>query len=87
MSLSTQQALMLARTSIEATRDAGGAKKEVIKHYRTAKEVLTKIDVADTTALREVIAAFQDLAAILDSSGVHSERRASKCRQRANALQ
>ena len=88
MSLSTQDALMLARTNIEAAREARGAKDRAIKHYRTAKNALAKVDVAktDTTALKEMIAALQDLAEVLHNSGVQLKGKAAKCRQRADTL-
>jgi len=88
MPLSAQDALMQARTSIEAARVARGSDHAVIKHYRTAKNALAKVDVmkTDTNALREMIAAFQDLAVVLDHSGDELKKKASKCRQRAETL-
>ncbi|KAF9946612.1 hypothetical protein BGZ72_000184, partial [Mortierella alpina] len=88
MSISAQDALMLARTNIEAARQARGTKDRAIKHYRTAKNALAKVDVVktDITALREIIAAFQDLAMVLDKSGVMLQGKAAKCRQRADTL-
>ena len=88
MPLSAEHALILARTNIEAAREARGSEREVIKHYQTAKNALAKVDVmkTDTTALREMIAAFQDLALVLDHSGEKLQEKAAKCRQRANAL-
>lgn len=88
MPLSAQDALMQARTNIEAAREARGSKHTVIKHYQTAKNALTKVDVmkTDTTDLREMIAAFQDLAVVLDNPGVQLQGKAAKCRQRADTL-
>ena len=86
MPLSAQDALIQARTNIEAARETRGTKHTVIKHYQTAKNALAKVDVAktDTTVLRDMIAAFQDLAAVLDNSGLQGK--AAKCRQRADIL-
>ncbi|KAF9180883.1 hypothetical protein BGZ51_005818 [Haplosporangium sp. Z 767] len=88
MPLLAHDALKLARTNIEAAQEARGAKNKVIKHYRIAKNVLAKVDAvkADTSSLKEVVAAFQDLAEVLDNSGVQVQEKAAKCRQRADTL-
>ncbi|KAG0246218.1 hypothetical protein BG011_002508, partial [Mortierella polycephala] len=88
MSHSTQDALMLARTNIEAARKARGEKDKVINHYRTAKNALAKVNVAkaDISSLREMVAAYQDLAVVLDNSGVQVQGKAAKCRRRADTL-
>jgi len=88
MPLTAQDALIQARTSIEAAREARGSNHAVIKHYQTAKNALAKVDVmkTDTPDLREMIAAFQDLAVVLDHSGEELKGKAAKCRQRADAL-
>ena len=85
---SAQDALTLARTNIEDARKARGEKDKVIKHYRTAKNTLAKVDAAeaDINSLKEMVAAFQDLAVALDNSGVQVQGKASKCRRRANTL-
>ena len=85
----TQAILDLARTHIDAARDARGVKGPVIKHYRTAKRVLATIDAAkaDAPTLSEIIAAFQELAVVLDNSGVQLQKEAEKCRKRAESLQ
>jgi len=88
MPLSAEHALILARTNIEAAREARGSEREVIKHYQTAKNALAKVDVTKTeiTALREIIAAFEELAVVLDHSGEQPRVKAAKCRQRADML-
>ncbi|KAF9176915.1 hypothetical protein BGZ50_009441 [Haplosporangium sp. Z 11] len=88
MSLSAQDALKLARTEIKAAQEARGAKIRVIKHYQIAKNALAKVDAeeADTGSLREMVAAFQELAVVLDNSGVRAQGRAAKCRKRADTL-
>ena len=88
MPLSAKDALILSRTNIEAAREAQGSEREVIKHYQTAKNALAKVDVTKTeiTALREIIAAFEELAVVLDHSGEQPRVKAAKCRQRADML-
>ena len=88
MPLSAQDALMQARTNINAARVARGSTHAVIKHYQTAKNALAEVDVmeTDTSALKEMITAFQDLAVVLDHSGAELKGKAAKCRQRADAL-
>ncbi|KAF9177722.1 hypothetical protein BGZ51_008448, partial [Haplosporangium sp. Z 767] len=87
MSLSTQDALKLAKTNIDAAQEARGA-KDRIKHYRIAKNASAKVDAVktNTSSLRKMIAASKDLAVVLDNSGVQVQRKAAKCRQRAGAL-
>ncbi|KAG0195528.1 hypothetical protein BGX33_003093, partial [Mortierella sp. NVP41] len=82
--LSAQDALEQARVNIQAAREAQGSDR-VIKHYQTAKNVLTKVDVAkaDVESLTEMVAGFEDLAVILDNWDVD---RAVKCRKRAGIL-
>ncbi|KAF9571436.1 hypothetical protein EC968_000531 [Mortierella alpina] len=84
----SQDALKLARTSIEEAREAEGSKERVIKHYRAAKRALAQVDVvrSDVSVLREVITAFQDLAVVLDSSGARLPRQSAKCKRRADRL-
>ncbi|KAG0045677.1 hypothetical protein BGZ83_009092 [Gryganskiella cystojenkinii] len=84
MPLPARDALMQAKTSIKAARE--GSEDAVITHYRAAKNALAEVDIkkTDTAALREMIAAFQDLAVVLDNSG--APRKADKCRQRADTL-
>lgn len=86
MRLSAHDALMQARTDIEASRNARGSKRTILRHYRAAKVALDKVDDTDTDTayLSEMITAFQDLAEILDRSG--EPERVDKCRQRADAL-
>ncbi|GJJ72527.1 hypothetical protein EMPS_04885 [Entomortierella parvispora] len=88
MPVSVQNALMRARTSIEAAREAQGSDRKVLKHYQAAKKVLIKVDVmaSDPSALKDVITAFQELAMVLDHSGKPIQERATKCRRRADAL-
>ena len=88
MSPSAEEALKQAKASIEAARKARGSESEVVKHYQTAKNTLAKVDITktDTTVLKEMIAAFQVLAAVLDDSGEQLQERAAKCRQRADML-
>ncbi|KAF9176820.1 hypothetical protein BGZ50_009622, partial [Haplosporangium sp. Z 11] len=87
MSLSTQDALKLARTNIKAAQEARGA-KDGIKHYRLAKDAPAKVDAvkADTSSLRKMVAASQDPAVVLDNSGVQAQGKAAKYRQRADTL-
>ena len=88
MPLSAEHALILARTNIEAAREARGSEREVIKHYQTAKNALAKVDVMKTApaTLREMIDVFQELAVVLDHSEAELQGKAAKCRQRADAL-
>jgi len=88
MPLSAEHALILARTNIEAAREAQGSERKIMKHYQTAKNTLAGVDVTKTeiTALREMIAAFEDLAVVLDHSGEQSRTKSPKCRQRADVL-
>ncbi|KAF8927570.1 hypothetical protein BGZ47_002088, partial [Haplosporangium gracile] len=83
-SLSAQDALEQARVNIQAAREAQDSDR-VIKHYQTAKNGLTKVDVAkaDVRALTEMITRFEDLAVILEKWDVD---RAVKCRKRADIL-
>ncbi|KAF9079579.1 hypothetical protein BGX23_003669 [Mortierella sp. AD031] len=82
--LSAQVALEQARVNIQASREAQDSDR-VIEHYQTAKNVLTKVDVAkaDVESLTEMVAGFEDLAVILDNWDVD---RAVKCRKRAGIL-
>lgn len=82
--LSAQDALEQARVTIQAAREAQDSDR-VIEHYQTAKNVLTKVDVAkaDVESLTEMVAGFEDLAVILDNWDVD---RAVKCRKRAGIL-
>jgi hypothetical protein len=82
---SAQDALILARTSIDAARDARGSEGLVAKHYQTAKKALDKVDIKKTenAALEDIITAFTDLAQVLDDSGSQFQERAAKCRQKA----
>ncbi|KAG0044722.1 hypothetical protein BGZ83_009995, partial [Gryganskiella cystojenkinii] len=86
MPLSARDALMQAKTSIKAARE--DSEDAVITHYRAAKNALAEVDVkkTDAAALREMIAAFQDLAVVLDNSGAQLPGKAGKCRQRADTL-
>ncbi|KAG0049142.1 hypothetical protein BGZ83_006021, partial [Gryganskiella cystojenkinii] len=86
MSLSARKALNQAHTSIEAARNARGSKRTILKHYRNVKKALGEIDAKETdvTTLGEMMAAFQELAAVLDLS--RERERSAKCRQRADAL-
>ncbi|KAG0042103.1 hypothetical protein BGZ83_000890, partial [Gryganskiella cystojenkinii] len=88
MPLSARDALIQAKTSIKAAREARGSEDAVIKHYRDAKNSLAEVDVkkTDTAALREMITAFQDLAVVLDNSGAQLSGKAGKCRRRADTL-
>ncbi|KAG0042010.1 hypothetical protein BGZ83_001007, partial [Gryganskiella cystojenkinii] len=88
MPLSAQDALKQARANIEAARKARGSNHAVNKHYEAAKNALAKVDVTNTdpTALKEMIATFQDLAEVLDHSGARLQGKATKCRQRADIL-
>ena len=81
---SAQDALRQARISIEAARIARGS--TTVKHYRTAKTALDKVDdeETDTASLREMIVAFEDLAEVLDQS--IDQERVEKCRKRAETL-
>ncbi|GJJ67714.1 bilin biosynthesis protein [Entomortierella parvispora] len=85
---STQEALLEAKASTEEARKAMGSERKVIKHYRNAKNTLAKVDVTRTNSkdLGEIIAAFEDLAAVLDLSGELLKEKAAKCRKRAGAL-
>lgn len=86
MHVSAHDALMQARTDIEAAQNAGDSKHTILRHYRAAKNALGKVDdkETDATSLREMIKAFEDFAEILD--GLGEPERADKCRQRAVAL-
>ena len=86
--LSAQDSLLQASTSIKAAQTAQVSKHAVIKHYWTAKNALAEVDVmkTDPTALKEMIAAFQELAVVLDHSEAELQGKAAKCRQRADAL-
>lgn len=88
MPLSARDALILARTNIEAAREARGSEHTVTKHYQTAKNALSKVDVmkTDPSALEEIIAEFHSLAVVLDHSGEQFQAKAVKCRQRADVL-
>ncbi|KAG0047372.1 hypothetical protein BGZ83_007557 [Gryganskiella cystojenkinii] len=88
MSPTVQEALTLARTNIDAARGARGFKRRVVKHYQTAKNVLDNVNIqkTDNAALGEIIAAFQDLANVLDDSGAQFQDKTAKCRQRAVTL-
>jgi len=89
MPLSAEHALILARTNIEAAREAqGGPEREVIKHYQSAKNALDGDDAAKTgnATSREMIAAFEELAVVLDHSGEQSQVKAAKCRQKVDML-
>jgi len=86
--LSAQDILVEARTDIEAARKARGSKHTVIKHYRSAKKALDKVSNMgmDISVFEEAIAAFQDLAVVLDNSEEQLQEKAVKCRQRADTL-
>ncbi|GJJ69523.1 bilin biosynthesis protein [Entomortierella parvispora] len=86
MPFSVQDALRRARAHIEAAREVGSSKQTVITHYRAAKSALCKVGDMETNleSLKEVIAAFQELAVVLDHS--EEQERAVKCRQRAETM-
>lgn len=86
--LSAQDALMQARTNIDAARVTRGSKPTIIKHYRAAKKVLDSVsdEETDPSTLNEIVAAFRDLALVLDRSGEPLQIEADKCRRRADAL-
>ncbi|GJJ67712.1 bilin biosynthesis protein [Entomortierella parvispora] len=86
--LSTQEVLLQAKASTEEARKAIGSERKVIKHYQNAKNTLAKVDVTRTNSkdLGEVIAAFENLATVLDLSGELPKEKAAKCRKRACAL-
>ncbi|GJJ71759.1 hypothetical protein EMPS_04116 [Entomortierella parvispora] len=82
---SAQDALARARSEIAAAQEAQISQRSVLSHYRAAKKALEKADTkTDTASLRGVIAAFHDLAVILDHSG--DQERANRCKQRAETL-
>jgi len=85
---SAQDALVLARTNINDVQEARGSESIVVKHYQIAKKALDKVDIKKTEngALGDLIAAFEDLAQVLDDSGARFQERAEKCRQRAATL-
>lgn len=81
--------LGLARVHIEAAREARDAKSHITKHYQAANSALTNIDdvKVETATLRDMIAAFQDLATVLDNSGVTKlQKEVSKCQKKADGL-
>ncbi|GJJ67780.1 hypothetical protein EMPS_00126 [Entomortierella parvispora] len=86
--LSAHDALKQAKASTDKARNARGTGLAVIDHYRDAKKALGQVDVtkADRSTLEEMITAFDDLAEVLDSSGEHTQGKAVKCRQKADAL-
>ena len=85
--LPAQEALTRARASIEKARKAK-SEHDVADHYHDAKKALDRVDEeeTDTAALTEIIAAFQELVDVLDAKGEKFQKRAEKCRQRADAL-
>ncbi len=87
MPVSPKDALISARTNIEAAQKTRG-NRHTVKYYQAAKTALSEVDVAQTDAasLKDMIAAFQDLAAVLDNSGVLLRAKAAKCRKRADSL-
>lgn len=86
--LYAHDALKQAKTSTDEARKARGSEFAVMKHYRAAKNALASVDAmkADPEALEDMVAAFLNLAVVLDSSGKQFRGRAAKCRQRAGAL-
>ncbi|KAF9904174.1 hypothetical protein EC991_002968 [Linnemannia zychae] len=80
MPRSAKGALILVRTNIAGARDARGSERIVVKNYRTAKKALDKVDIKKTEdgALKDIIAAFKDLAQVLDDSGAQFQERATK---------
>ncbi|KAF9904555.1 hypothetical protein EC991_002615, partial [Linnemannia zychae] len=87
MPFSEKTALIEARPHIDAAKQARST-KEIIKHYRDAKNMLAKVDATkeDVSSLKEMIDAFDELAAILDSFGPTTQDKAEKCKQRAATL-
>ncbi|GJJ67746.1 bilin biosynthesis protein [Entomortierella parvispora] len=86
--LTAQVALTQATASTEEARKAMGSEPNVIKHYQNAKNTLAKVDVKRTNSkdMEEMIAAFLNLAVVLDLSGELLKEKADKCRKRAAAL-
>jgi len=86
-SLPALEALRRARASIEKALRAS-SEDDVAKHYHDAKDELDRVDEKETdiVALAEIIAAFQELVDVLDAKGEKFQKRAEKCRQRADAL-
>ncbi|KAF9905371.1 hypothetical protein EC991_001736, partial [Linnemannia zychae] len=88
MPYSAKTALKEARPHINAAEQAGNT-KDIIKHYQDAKNILAKVDPKkeDALSMKDIVAAFFELADVLKSKGPGTKNKAKKCRRRADNLQ
>ncbi|KAG0278828.1 hypothetical protein BGZ95_003024, partial [Linnemannia exigua] len=88
MPFSAKSALIVARPHIDAARQAQST-KDIIQQYRDAKNTLANVDAKkeDIHSLKEMIDAFYELAAVLDSKGPATQKKAEKCKARAAILE